>query len=179
MSSSPITQSLVPTPLGEMLLQCSDKGVQGCWFIGQKNFPLNALHLPTSHTSLGSKHHQVAAMELRQYFDNQIDQFHVSLDFEHWGTPFQREVWLALLRIPLGHTLSYSEIASQINRPQSTRAVGSAIGKNPISIFIPCHRVIAKSGALTGYAGGVYKKEFLLNLETPKKHSVQTEKNRA
>jgi len=179
MSSPPFSHSLVPTPLGEMLLQCSDKGIQGCWFVGQKNFPLNAPHVPATQTSPGSKHHQWAATELGHYFDNQIDQFHVSLDFDHWGTPFQREVWLALLKIPLGCTLSYSEIASQINRPQSTRAVGSAIGKNPISIFIPCHRVIAKSGSLTGYAGGVHRKEFLLNLETPKTHSVQTEKNRA
>lgn len=145
---------------------CSDKGLQGCWFVGQKHFPKNILRTPTQQTPLSARHHRDAAEELRLYFDNQIDKFNVALDLDHLGTLFQREVWLSLLNIPLGQTMSYSDIAHQIKRPNAIRAVGSAIGRNPISIIVPCHRVISKSGALTGYAGGIERKKFLLTLET-------------
>lgn len=166
-----LSHSVIKTPIGEMLILCSDLGVRGCWFMGQKHFPKEAEQTPAVHTPLGSKHHQQVQNELTLYFNHKIDQFNIPLDLDPLGTPFQKEVWQALLSIPLGETLSYSEIATLINRPNSTRAVGSAIGKNPISIIIPCHRVISKSGSLTGYAGGIDRKQYLLNLESQKARS--------
>jgi methylated-DNA-[protein]-cysteine S-methyltransferase len=83
------------------------------------------------------------------------------------GTAFQKEVWRALQAIPFGKTLSYGEIARQLGRPTANRSVGAANGRNPMSIVVPCHRVIGSSGKLTGFAGGLDAKAHLLNLETP------------
>lgn len=88
---------------------------------------------------------------------------------EPMGTAFQREVWQALIEIPWGDRVSYQEIANRIGRPKASRAVGAAIGKNPIALLIPCHRVVASSGALTGFAWGVERKRYLLELETNQK----------
>ncbi|GGG16569.1 methylated-DNA--[protein]-cysteine S-methyltransferase [Paenibacillus abyssi] len=101
--------------------------------------------------------------ELIEYLQGERRSFSVPLDFR--GTPFQVSVWNALGRIPYGQTLSYSDIAKDIRNPSSARAVGAAIGANPILITIPCHRVIGKNGALTGYRGGMDMKTKLLELE--------------
>ncbi|MFW1950750.1 methylated-DNA--[protein]-cysteine S-methyltransferase [Acinetobacter beijerinckii] len=101
--------------------------------------------------------------QLEQYFAGQRQQFDLPLDFQ--GTDFQQQVWRALLTIPYGETRSYKEIALQIGNTKAVRAVGAANGKNPISIIAPCHRVIGSSGALVGFAGGLDKKQILLNLE--------------
>jgi methylated-DNA-[protein]-cysteine S-methyltransferase len=103
------------------------------------------------------------ARQLREYFDGKRDRFNVPLDFV--GTEFQRKVWHALLTIPFGETRSYSEIAQQIGKPAAVRAVGAANGRNPMSIIAPCHRVIGANGTLTGFAGGLKAKAFLLRLE--------------
>jgi methylated-DNA-[protein]-cysteine S-methyltransferase len=113
--------------------------------------------------------HDQAAMQaytrqLTSYLQGKITEFTVPLDMN--GTPFQLEVWAALSGIPFGQTRSYSEIAEAVSRPSAMRAVGSAIGANPILIAVPCHRVIGKSGALTGYRGGLYAKTLLLQLES-------------
>lgn len=104
-----------------------------------------------------------AERQLTEYFAGERQVFSVPLDFQ--GTHFQRQVWQALLTIRFGETRSYSEIASQIGSPLAVRAVGAANGKNPISIIAPCHRVIGASGKLTGFAGGLAAKAFLLRLE--------------
>jgi methylated-DNA-[protein]-cysteine S-methyltransferase len=103
--------------------------------------------------------------QLREYFDGRRKVFDLKLDFS--GTEFQRKVWAALLTIPYGETRSYAQIARQIGRPDAVRAVGAANGRNPISIVTPCHRVIGSSGKLTGFAGGLETKAFLLALEGP------------
>lgn len=101
--------------------------------------------------------------ELMDYFNGHKQTFSLPIDVK--GTPFQQEIWQALQSIPYGKTVSYSEIAELINRPTAARAVGSAIGANPLLILVPCHRVIGKNGTLSGYRGGMELKRFLLDLE--------------
>jgi len=103
------------------------------------------------------------ARQLGEYFAGTRQRFELALDFA--GTEFQRQVWAALLTIPFGQTRSYSDIARQIGNPSAVRAVGAANGRNPISIIAPCHRVIGASGSLTGFAGGLPAKQYLLALE--------------
>jgi len=129
-------------------------------------------------TLIEDNHHPMlleTEKQLNEYFAGTRRQFVLELDFE--GTAFQRQVWQALLEIPFGETRSYSQIASALGNPKSVRAVGAANGRNPISIIAPCHRVIGASGALTGFAGGLEAKAFLLTLEghdfsTPSKASM-------
>lgn len=104
-----------------------------------------------------------AAKQLREYFAGKRKDF--SLPLELKGTDFQKKVWRALQKIPYGKTVTYSDIAKSIGKPKAVRAVGQAINRNPISIIIPCHRVIGKDGSLTGYAGGLWRKEWLLKHE--------------
>ena len=101
--------------------------------------------------------------QLNEYFAGTRDRFDLELDFQ--GTDFQKKVWAALLTIPFGETRSYADIATQIGNINAVRAVGAANGRNPISIVAPCHRVIGASGDLTGFAGGLANKMFLLSLE--------------
>ena len=102
--------------------------------------------------------------QLQEYFAGQRQQFDVPLDFE--GTEFQKKVWQALLSIPFGETRSYKQIAEQVGSVNAMRAVGAANGKNPISIIVPCHRVVGASGKLVGFAGGLDNKAILLRLES-------------
>ncbi|MEM7208120.1 MAG: methylated-DNA--[protein]-cysteine S-methyltransferase [Pseudomonadota bacterium] len=101
--------------------------------------------------------------QLHEYFDGQRESFDLKLNPQ--GTEFQRSVWRALCEIPYGETRSYGEIANVIGNPKSVRAVGAANGRNPIAIVQPCHRVIGSDGSLTGFGGGLPRKQFLLNLE--------------
>jgi methylated-DNA-[protein]-cysteine S-methyltransferase len=102
--------------------------------------------------------------QLTEYFAGRRQGFSIPLEMR--GTPFQRSVWEALLEIPFGETKSYSQVATQLGRPRATRAVGAASGRNPLSIVVPCHRVIGSSGELTGYAGGLEAKVQLLKIES-------------
>ena len=104
-----------------------------------------------------------AVQELTKYFAGERKKFTVKLDIQ--GTDFQKKVWNTLLAIPYGQTVSYLEVARRMGKPQAVRAVGTAIGKNPICIFIPCHRVIASDGTIGGYSGGLTMKKKLLGLE--------------
>jgi len=104
-----------------------------------------------------------AVTQLQEYFESQRQEFDIPLNPK--GTDFQKQVWAELKRIPYGKTISYQQLAEQIKNPKAVRAVGLANGRNPISIFIPCHRVIGKSGKLTGYAGGLGQKKILLKIE--------------
>src|SRR5699024_8750818 len=99
--------------------------------------------------------------QLLEYFNGERKVFDLKLNPK--GTEFQKKIWNELIKIPYGETKSYSEIAKNIGNPKACRAVGNANNKNPIGICIPCHRVIGKNGSLTGYAGGIDKKEYLLN----------------
>jgi methylated-DNA-[protein]-cysteine S-methyltransferase len=109
-----------------------------------------------------------AERQLNDYFAGKLRKF--SLRFDFAGTEFQKEVWRALAAIPFGETRSYGDIARQIGRPKAVRAVGAANGRNPISIIVPCHRVIGSNGKLTGFAGGLETKAFLLKAESEKEH---------
>ncbi len=112
-----------------------------------------------------SNHPLITATEkqLTEYFHKTRHTFDIPLAFH--GTPFQNDVWNALLEIPYGTTLSYADIARKIGRPKAVRAVGTAIGKNPLLILIPCHRVIGSNGNLSGFGAGVENKALLLNIE--------------
>ncbi|MDB5859468.1 MAG: methylated-DNA--[]-cysteine S-methyltransferase family protein [Ramlibacter sp.] len=148
------------SPLGPMLLAASDAGLAGVWFEGQR-------HGPESVPWRESPRHPVlreAVRQLQEYFDGRRTAFELPLDLTH-GTPFQQSVWQALLAIPPGATTSYGELGRRLGRPQAARAVGAAVGRNPVSIVVPCHRVLGTAGALTGYAGGLERKSALLQLE--------------
>ncbi len=148
------------SPLGPMTLAATDKGLAGLWFDGQKYMPdTRGWPEQPDHPVL-----QQAQNELAQYFAGQRRAFDLPLDLDR-GTTFQQAVWHGLLEIPAGHTLSYGALGTRIGRPAAFRAVGAAVGRNPISIVVPCHRVVGADGSLTGYAGGLERKTALLKLE--------------
>ena len=118
---------------------------------------------PDARCEPGDEPNRAAATQILEYLEGERTEFDLPLDLR--GTPFQRRVWDALLEIPYGETVSYGTLARRLGRPSAARAVGAANGRNPISIVIPCHRVIGRSGDLTGYAGGVGIKKALLELE--------------
>lgn len=148
------------SPLGPMLIAASERGVAGIWFEGQKHGPDSSRWpVQPSHPLL-----RQAATQLDEYFAGKRRAFDLPLDL-HAGTDFQQSVWRALVAIPAGSTLSYAELGRRIGRPEAPRAVGAAVGRNPLSVVVPCHRVLGSTGALTGYAGGVDRKSALLRLE--------------
>lgn len=116
-----------------------------------------------------NQHSETMARELDAYFRGGLQQFNAPVDLR--GTPFQRQVWEALCRIPYGKTLTYGELACSIGHPGAARAVGHAIASNPVSIAVPCHRVVGSNGSLTGYGGGLHRKDALLRLEGSLPHS--------
>ncbi len=153
------------SPLGGITLATDDDGITGIWFDGQKYFPrtLSAKHTERPHPLL-----ERATEWLDIYFSGRNPGFDVPLHMD--GSPFRTTVWNILLRIPYGRTVTYGDIAREIARQQgmatmSAQAVGGAVGRNPVSIIVPCHRVVGSGGSLTGYAGGLWRKERLLALE--------------
>ncbi|MUH35033.1 methylated-DNA--[protein]-cysteine S-methyltransferase [Zobellia amurskyensis] len=108
---------------------------------------------------------KIAAEQLQQYFEGNRDNFDIALNPQ--GTDFQKRVWEALLKIPFGKTVSYLDLSKTLGDPKAIRAVAAANGKNPLWIIIPCHRVIGSDGSLTGYAGGLHRKKWLLEHESP------------
>lgn len=151
------------TPLGPLMLCARDTGLRGAWFVGQRHFPdLTAPAVstrPPAQPVLAQ-----ACTQLDEYFAGRRQQFNLPLDLSH-GTPFQQQVWTALLAIGWGQTAHYGQLAQQLGRPQAARAVGLAVGRNPVSIIVPCHRVLGANGSLTGYAGGLERKQDLLQRE--------------
>ena len=153
------------SPIGDILLAADDIGLTGLWFEGQKYF---ALHLDKEHKEEELPVFTETKRWLDIYFSGKEPDFTVPLHF--MGTDFQKEVWKILCSIPYGNTMTYGEIAEKIAfkrglKHMSAQAVGGAVGHNPISILVPCHRVIGSNGNLTGYAGGIDKKIKLLTLE--------------
>ncbi len=146
------------SPLGRMTLQANESGLLGAWFETETTMPEVLGQYSETCPIL-----MTTARQLGEYFAGQRRQFDLPLAAS--GTPFQRSVWQALCTIPYGETRSYLQLAETIGNPKAVRAVGLANGRNPISIIVPCHRVIGKSGQLTGYAGGVERKAQLLALE--------------
>lgn len=148
------------SPVGKLTLVASDQGLAAV--LWENDSPhrvlLDELVHDASHPVLLK-----AESQLGEYFSGKRQTFSIALDMR--GTPFQKNVWKALIAIPFGETRSYRQLAEQVGNPQASRAVGAANGKNPISIVVPCHRVIGSSGKLTGFAGGLETKAQLLDLE--------------
>jgi methylated-DNA-[protein]-cysteine S-methyltransferase len=157
-----IVQSYTTSPLGDVLLAATSEGLAGVWFVHrQEHLPDNRhWHADDTHPVL-----QAACQQLDDYFEGQRQTFDLPLS-PAWGTPFQRAVWQALQRIPYGRTSTYGNIARDLGNPKAVRAVGAAIGQNPHSIIVPCHRVLGANGSLTGFAGGLDRKKYLLAHET-------------
>ena len=154
----------VDTPLGRMVLTGTGQALTGLWLEGASPFSLPSQARPAPQDPLLCR----GADWVRAYFaGHRPDPGTLPLDLG--GTPFQRQVWSILRTVPYGQTITYGQmarlLARQQGRPQSARAVGSAVGRNPISILVPCHRVVGADGSLTGYAGGIHRKSKLLQLE--------------
>ena len=149
------------SPQGRMLLVASDAGLSGVYFARQKYFPKKekAWSRSARHALL-----QQTKRELKEYFAGRRKRFKVKLDPE--GTAFQRKIWRAISSVSFGKTLTYSEIARRAGHAGSARAAGAATGRNPISVIVPCHRIMGADGSLTGYAGGLARKRTLLELES-------------
>jgi methylated-DNA-[protein]-cysteine S-methyltransferase len=157
-----INHFFLDSPLGTLTLVNTDGMLSGLYMDRDSAAPGPETFGSRSFNGAGFER---AAEELREYFDRQRTRFSVQVVAS--GTLFQRRVWDALTRIPYGETRTYAQIAVAIGNKAAVRAVGLANGRNPVSIVVPCHRVIGSDGSLTGYGGGIERKRFLLNLENP------------
>ena len=161
-------ERMIQTPLGEIRLRSDGKSLTGLWFVGQVNDAKE--HSDTEIKDDLPIFGQVETWLESYFFGKQTP---ITFPLQPKGTIFQERVWKILQEIPYGETMTYGEIAQRIAKEKgvatySAQAVGQAVGKNPISILIPCHRVLGKNGALTGYAGGVHRKKQLLRIERGK-----------
>lgn len=156
-----ISHATLDTPLGRVTLFSNGEAITGLYL---ENSPAAGDAEP------GVPVLRAAAEQLRAYFAGGLREF--DLPLAPAGTPFQLRVWEELLRIPYGITISYGELARRVGNPNASRAVGLANGRNPISIIVPCHRVIGASGALTGYGGGIDAKRALLDLESGRRRLI-------
>ncbi|MBU2869567.1 methylated-DNA--[protein]-cysteine S-methyltransferase [Colwellia sp. E2M01] len=145
------------TPLGLFEIMATEKGICQAIFCGDK-----LVSARTHETKVNDITRQ-CKQQLVEYFSGERQTFTVPLDAQ--GTPFQQTVWDCLLKIPFGEVRSYGDVAQQLNKPKASQAVGGANGRNPIALIVPCHRVIGGNGSLTGYAGGVERKLWLLHHE--------------
>lgn len=150
-----IYKSTLRSPIGNLLLLGDGSALTGLFMEETRHPPTVEATTRADDAPFASARHQLEA-----YFAGERREFDIALAAD--GTPFQRRVWAALLEIPFGATESYGELAARLGKPNASRAVGAANGRNPISIIVPCHRVIGKSGALTGYGGGIRRKRWLL-----------------
>ncbi|MFT4697962.1 MAG: methylated-DNA-[protein]-cysteine S-methyltransferase [Flavobacteriaceae bacterium] len=147
----------INSPLGAIEIKGNEEGIASVRFLGSEEKETNVI----------SENLQPCSNQLKEYFEGNRSQFDLKLNPE--GTNFQKRVWDKLLEIPFNTTLSYLEMANRLGDPKVIRAAASANGKNPISIIIPCHRVIGSDGSLTGYGGGLHRKKWLLAHENPVK----------
>jgi methylated-DNA-[protein]-cysteine S-methyltransferase len=150
--------SLVPSPVGDLLLTGDATRLTGCWFTDGDGGAVRRAGLVRDDVAFTD-----VVTQLAEYFAG--SRRHFDLVLAPSGTDFQRRVWEVLTTIPYGQTRSYGQVATSLGQPGSSRAVGLANGRNPISIIVPCHRVIGADGSLTGYGGGMARKRFLLDLE--------------
>lgn len=161
--------STVDSPLGPLTLVADGDALVGVYMAGQAHRPADerfGTPAADDDPTLAA-----AADELAEYFAGTRTEF--TLPLHAAGTDFQRAVWAAIATIPYGETATYTELAQQVGRPTATRAVGAAVGRNPLSVVVPCHRVLGAGGSLTGYAGGLERKLSLLALEAAPEASVE------
>ncbi|HJM89342.1 MAG TPA: methylated-DNA--[protein]-cysteine S-methyltransferase [Dehalococcoidia bacterium] len=160
---------IIESPLGPVFIGASDAGIHRLDFIDAKLDRDRVSRIAALEAESGESAVQdagalaAASAQLCEYFDGKRTAFDLTLAAR--GTDFQRRVWRALLDVPYGETASYGEIAEAVGKPTASRAVGAANGCNPISVIVPCHRIVGSKGALTGYGGGIERKKWLLNLE--------------
>jgi methylated-DNA-[protein]-cysteine S-methyltransferase len=154
----PVYYSFLASPIGELLLTGDGEALTGVWFPDDRQTTTVDPSWERDDGVFGEVTRQLTA-----YFGGELTEFHLPLYAR--GTSFQERVWEALTRIPYGVTTSYGKLAAELGDPRATRAVGLANGRNPIPIIIPCHRVIGADGSLTGYGGGMHRKQWLLALE--------------
>lgn len=152
------THTVMDSPVGPLTLVSTNGVLCGLYMDEQRHRPIEELFGPRDDTQSADVKEQLEA-----YFAGTLRTFTTELVLN--GTPFQRQVWTALREIPYGETTTYGELAERLGRPTAARAVGLANGKNPISIIVPCHRVIGSTGSLTGYGGGLPRKRYLLDFE--------------
>jgi methylated-DNA-[protein]-cysteine S-methyltransferase len=152
------THTIMPSPLGDLVLVADGATLSGVYFPGHWTRPDPATFGVRSQRRLERVEQQLA-----EYLAGERTSF--DLPTSAPGTPFQRQVWEIIDRIPYGQTTTYGEIASELGSTTLARKVGNAVGHNPLSVIVPCHRVVGKDGKLTGYAGGLQRKRFLLELE--------------
>ncbi len=169
-------RSKYQSPLGEIMIAADENDIIGLWFVGQKYFAFN---LDKENEEKDVEIIKCAKKWLDIYFSGKNPDFELPLKFI--GTNFQKEVWKVISMVPYGKVITYNDIAKKISKEMavkrmSARAVGKAVGHNPISIIVPCHRVIASNGSLTGYAGGIERKKFLLELENVDMNNIYMEK---
>lgn len=158
-------QARVASPLGPIVIAATASGLAGLWFADNQRYLPAQLSGPAAWPE--DADHPILAQtrqQLHDYFAGRRSHFDLPLDLGG-GTAFQQSVWRALQDIPQGSTISYGEVSRRIGKPKAIRAVGGAVGRNPVSIVVPCHRVMGASGALTGYGGGLDRKTALLTLE--------------
>ena len=162
-----LTLACIKTPLGDLLAGATVTGICLLEFTDTERIEMQLARLKKSQNSIithaSSEYFSLLDQQLRDYFSGGLSEFSIPLDL--YGTDFQQQVWDALRAIPYGETRSYQEQAMAIGNPKAVRAVANANRNNKISIIIPCHRVIGKNGSMTGYGGGIWRKEFLLKLE--------------
>ena len=157
------SHQIIDSPLGDILLRADEGALTGVFFAGQKYYPGQARPTPAM-PAADARVLAQAADELGAYFDGALHVF--SVPFRPLGSAFQQRIWQALCEIDFGETSTYGQLGAGLGLPPShARAVGGAVGRNPLSIIIPCHRVLGASGDLTGYAGGMERKRALLTLE--------------
>ncbi|MFD5073271.1 methylated-DNA--[protein]-cysteine S-methyltransferase [Streptomyces sp. NPDC058371] len=150
--------TVIDSPYGPLTLVATDGALSGLYMVGQRHRPPEEGFGERDDTPFGETTDQ-----LKAYFAGELKAFDLPLRLA--GTPFQRTVWEQLQKIPYGETRSYGELAAALGNPKASRAVGLANGKNPVGIIVPCHRVVGADGSLTGYGGGLDRKQRLLHFE--------------
>ena len=155
-----MTKAFINTPIGSVELVGDTKGIASISFIDSSEKPTSEIPVEL----------QTAVHQLNEYFEGERSHFQLKLTPK--GTDFQKKVWNQLLQIPYGKTASYQQVANSLGDPKVIRAAASANGRNPIAIIIPCHRVVGSDGSLTGYAGGLHRKKWLLAHESPVKQQA-------
>lgn len=153
--SAPILWTIYESPLGPLTLRSGSRGLTALRFPGDGLPPDEEDRAPAAFAE--------SVWQLEEYFTGRRQRFDLALDLG--GTPFRRAVWERLLAIPYGATISYTALARALGRPGGVRAVAAAVGRTPVPLIVPCHRVVASDGALTGYLGGLQRKQALLALE--------------
>lgn len=153
-----LEETFYQSPLGTIKIVADGNGIVGIDFLNKSKGKFSSDDL-----KIQNEHLKNCVKQLDDYFQGKRKEFELKLYLK--GTDFQKKVWKELLKIPFGKTISYGEVAKRIKNPKAVRAVGQAVGKNPISIVVPCHRVIGSDGSLTGYASGLHRKKWLLKHE--------------